>query len=535
MSDITSAVRSMNRLRSDAAEHPATKPPLNCGVSGVSSPSHASQTVFVPFPLDTLPGAIRDYIASAARAQVADNAFVAVPMLAALGGAIGNGAVVQAKSTWAEPPVIWAAVVAMSGTGKSPAIDIAMRHLKAAQEQMYADHTLLAGELDKQKAEGVENVRDAPPCRRLIVSDTTIEALAQRLAENPEGLILCRDELSAWVSSFGAYKSGRGGDAAAWIEVWAGRPLTVDRKGGRPIHISRAGVSIVGGVQPGVLERVLGRELFESGLVARMLLVNPPDAPRVWTDAQLDPLADAAAKRVFSRLLRLRSSRGGEPLPIHLGREAEASFRSFYNEHNAAMVNLSEDERACWAKLTTYTLRFSLIIELAAWAETEEEQPPTCISAEAMASAIRLAGWFGNEARRVYSQFGESEADRSDRLLIEWIRRRGGSATARDLSRGPAEYRREPDRAQKALERLARQGWGVWGVFQDPRGGRPTDRLTLVSPSVSTLATPATLRRCDETPGNHGNAEGFGTAQNESGPGLPDSQPDTEPEIPEGW
>jgi len=93
-----------------------------------------------------------------------------------------------------------------------------------------------------------------------------------------------------------------------------------------------------------------------------------------------------------------------------------------------------------------------------------------------------LARWFGDEARRVYAILGESDVGCESRRLVEWIDRKGGTATARDLTRGPREYRGDPERAAKALGELVAAGVAVW-VHDDhgPKGGRPTDRIRLVS------------------------------------------------------
>ena len=74
-----------------------------------------------------------------------------------------------------------------------------------------------------------------PRCERFVVSDTTVEALADRLADNPRGLLLARDELSGWLRSFDQYKAGKGGDCAQWLSMYDASVLRIDRKtSGRP-------------------------------------------------------------------------------------------------------------------------------------------------------------------------------------------------------------------------------------------------------------------------------------------------------------
>ena len=73
---------------------------------------------------------------------------------------------------------------------------------------------------------------ERPVYERAIVSDTTVEALAPLLVDNPRGLLLFRDETAGWLSGMGQYKSGRGDDQAKWLEVHGARALRIDRKTG---------------------------------------------------------------------------------------------------------------------------------------------------------------------------------------------------------------------------------------------------------------------------------------------------------------
>ena len=50
-----------------------------------------------------------------------------------------------------------------------------------------------------------------PQAVRYYTSETTTEALVVRLQQNPQGLLVARDELSGWLGSHNAYKRWRGG------------------------------------------------------------------------------------------------------------------------------------------------------------------------------------------------------------------------------------------------------------------------------------------------------------------------------------
>lgn len=149
---------------------------------------------------------------------------------------------------------------------------------------------------------------EAPVSQRFFISDTTIEALAPILAENPRGVLLARDELAGWLGSFDRYSGGKGNaDAAHWLSTHNGESLVVDRKTGSPktLYVDSAFVSITGGIQPAVLHRALGIEHRESGLAARLLLTSPPRKPKRWIEADVDPTLEAEFAILLERLFQL--------------------------------------------------------------------------------------------------------------------------------------------------------------------------------------------------------------------------------------
>src|SRR6185436_15931700 len=97
-------------------------------------------------------------------------------------------------------------------------------------------------------------------------------------------------------------------------------PMTVDRKTGakKSIYVSRAAVSIVGGIQPGVLRSAIGREHLQDGLCARLLLAMPASKPIRWTEATVSPSTEAAFEKIIDRLLALEpaSDANGNPEPF---------------------------------------------------------------------------------------------------------------------------------------------------------------------------------------------------------------------------
>ena len=463
---------------------------------------------FTPFPTCALPKPVSTYIEEGAKALGCDTSYIALPLLSALAGAIGNSRRIKLKETWSEPCVLWTAIVGDSGTMKSPAIDLALRPLRKKQsdafrkhdkdmEQYYADMAKYDIEKKAAKKEGlIPPEKPAEPvAMRYYCSDTTIEALAGLLSNAPRGLLLVRDELSGWLKSFGAYKQGKGGDDAKWLEMHRAGTLLVDRKSGIPktIHISNAAVGICGGIQPGILRSALGTEHFENGLAARLLLVMPPRKAKKWTEADVGEDLQWQIEAVFEGLLNMKIGSdefgGIEPVDVPLDCHAQASWIAFYNEHAAEQAEITDPKLAAvWSKLEGYAARIALVIHCVRIAAKDESlKTDTHIDDESIERAVMIVRWFGDEIKRIYGMLDEDEEEQDQRRLLELIDKKGGRITVRQLQRASRHYRESAEIAESALQELADIEWGRWeSVPAGPDGGKPTRRFVLAGDNTPT-------------------------------------------------
>ncbi|MCJ7544218.1 MAG: DUF3987 domain-containing protein [Phycisphaerae bacterium] len=486
-----------------------------CSPSPIGGKAATPIEPYRPFPVKALPEPLRSFVAKAADAIGCDAAFVALPLLAASASAIGNTRRIELKRGWTEPAILWASIVGDSGTLKSPALELSLRPLRKRQHDAMKEHApameehkaqVLRYEIDlaawkKSGGEGPPPAEpQAPILPRYWCDDTTIEALAVLLLENWRGLLLVRDELAGWLGGFDRYTRGSGAEVSRWVEMHGGRSITVDRKTGNPrtIYVPRAAMSVAGGIQPAMLQRALGREYFENGLAARLLLACPPRRVKQWTDAEIDPATEKAVAIMFDRLYSLEPVVGqdGEPEPgiVRLSPEAKRAWVDFYNEHAQEHVDLTGDLSAAWSKLEGYAARLALVVHFVRWAAGDTTLAGFDVVDEAsIAAGVALSRWFGQETRRVYAILEETDVDRQRRGLVELIQRRGGAVTARDLMRSSRAYPTS-ETAEYALNGLVQAGLGRW-VDAGPteQGGRPTRRSVLAD-AVDVDTTPKTPR-----------------------------------------
>jgi hypothetical protein len=486
-------------------------------------PGDADDLAYRPFPVDTLPEPIRGFVGAGARAIGCDPSYLALPLFTAIAAAIGNTRRLELKRGWSAPAILWGAIVGESGTAKTPAFKLVMRPIRERQRkalERYAgameryeaelaiwEKDMAAWKRDKDAAGDPPKKPEAPQAERFIVSDTTVEALAPILLANPRGVLLARDELAGWIGSFDRYagKGKAGADSANWLSMFNAESIIVDRKTGIPrtIHVSQAAVCVSGGIQPAILQRALGLEHRESGLAARLLLAFPPRNVKRWTEADIDPSAETELVRLFDRLYELQptASDDGEPRPVlvRLSAEAKTAWTTYYNAHAVEQAELTGDMAAAWSKLEEYAARLALVLHFTRWAAGDPRLTnANVLDLTSMNAGIVLAMWFKHEARRVYAMLEESDAEREQRRLLDWIGRKGGTVTPREVQQG-CRWLKEPGTAEAALEELAKAERGTWrDLPTTAQGGRPA--------RVFVQSTPSTVY---ETPTRTDKTEGF--------------------------
>ena len=446
-----------------------------------------------PFPVEALPEPLRPLVVEAAGSLGCDGVFIALPLLAAAASAIGNTRRIQLKSDWQEPPVLWCVIVGESGAKKSPALDVVKCPLQARQHRAYLQHVqdveayqadVLQHEVDlslwKRNGGGGQPpiLAPAPTMDRCWVDDTTTEALAVLLNQNPRGLLVARDELSGWLGGFDRYAKSRGGDVARWLEMYGARPLIVDRKGAsEPVYVHRAAVCVTGGIQPQTLARALAsNEFFENGFAARLLLAYPPRHANCWTTARIGESVEAAVSHLFDNLYGLESalSPDGDECPwaFRLTPEGQEAWREFYDEHAAEQVTLSGDAAALWSKIEGVAARLALVFHCVRSAFDDSTLGKhDLIDEKSIGAGVLLARWFAREAQRVYSLLKEDGAARQQRELLEAIQRKGGTCTPRDLMTWNRKDYATAEKAELALVALVVSGHGRWEV-DNHQGGR---------------------------------------------------------------
>jgi hypothetical protein len=375
---------------------------------------------YQPFPTAALPEPLRAFVEQTATALGCDPAYVALPVLAAVAGCIGNARRIRIKRSWSEPSVLWCGVVGESGTLKSPAQEAALAALEKVEARLAADRREMLrqyeGDRDRYKEKRREALKankelplepECPPERRVLVHDITVERLAELLADNPKGLLLAREELAGWLGSFSRYRSKpalESSDLPYWLSIHGARAIRVDRKGGerRTVYAPHASVSVVGGIQPGTLARCLGPAYFEAGLTARLLLVMPPRRRKRWSEVETAPETVKAYEDLLDKLLGLElvdDGQGPRPFDVKLDPGAKRRWVNYYGDWARRQDAAHGDYAALLSKLEGACGRLALVHHVVSRV-TRGEDDCDPVEAESVEAAIALVQWFAHEADR---------------------------------------------------------------------------------------------------------------------------------------
>lgn len=466
---------------------------------------------FLPLPIDLMPEPVRSYVAEGARAIQCDPAFIALPVLSMLAAAIGNTHAIRLKRNWLEPCIIWTCIIGKSGAAKSPAIELATDPLRSIQNRQINEHVQEMRAWRKNRKTGED--AGAPRCERCVLDDTTIEAALQLMSQNSRGLLQVRDELAEWFD-FDRYSSSKGPSGSSrWLGLFGGRPLQIDRRTQDPIYIQRVGMSITGGIQPGILKRVLKSSFIENGLAARMLFANPPCQPRRWNDEDLSPDNESRMRLLVERLYQHQMNVAApdtveqDPKPHEIGLTPEAyeDFKAFYDESHSSMEDEEDHVGASCVKLVAYCARFALITHLVRKAADDPTlENPERVDAISMNSAIGLVHWFKHESIRVYTMISMDEKQAADQIAIDWINKHGGKVTVNRFSRGLERYNRS-DLARAKLLELEKKGYGRFQA--KPPTGR-TQEFVLDAAYSTNMPTASSCPQAPEKPRSDSGASG---------------------------
>ena len=473
-----------------------------------------------------IPGPLSKWVFDVAKRM--DNAapdFVAAAAVVQAGALLGRKVGIRPKrhDDWVVIPNLWGGLVGMPASMKTPALEAALKPIKRLAAKAKIDYedalknhdfdkviyaaqhkalketlqakakelTLDKGSADDLKAfkKEFEELKEpeAPIQRRYVTNDTTIEKLAEILAENPDGILYYADELMRFLR--GLDRVGREADRAFYLEAWNGSgSFEVDRIGRGSIFVPALCVSLLGGIQPGPLSKYVIDAMEDTdkadGLLQRFQVMVYPDLRSNPTDIIPDAKARNKAYEVFEKLANLDAGEFGaaaspDDVPtIGFSEEAQEIFNEWRAEFESRYG--SKDQLVA---IQSHMLKFrSLFASLALIFEAIDFVGGSSSGGSiSKISAMQAAGWceyLESHALRVYSPLMDTPERRAELLLHKILTKEiKPGAKVREIYRKQWSGLKTYESVAEALAILSHHGW-VRITKVNPAGrGRPTEVL----------------------------------------------------------
>ena len=459
----------------------------------------------MPFHADMLPTAIRDHVLDVADRQQSLPDFVAVAAIVGLSGLLGRKALIYPKQLddWAVTPNQWGAIIGRPSAMKSPSMKEALKPLrkfdiaasnkyKEEKNKFIATQTLNKLERSDIESKAKTMVKEgnrkealtlltdsafSEPTltrQRLVVNDSSVEKLGELLNENPNGLILVRDELAGWLAKLA--KEEFQSERAFYLECFDGNgSYTYDRIGRGTIEIQNCTLSVIGGIQPTKIATLVCDALkgtADDGLIQRFQLAIWPDDIGTWD--WIDRAPNQAAKKryddIFQTIYTLSfNTDNNEPYCFRFTPEAQKFFIEWMVEIQA-IARGAENHPA----LESHMLKMPQTIAGLALLFEIIDGGRKSVGVEATARALDWADYLLSHAKRLYSLAIDRSLDGAQ-LILARKEKLPGPFSARDVQRKGWSGLNKPDIVNDALSWLIDYGYiQVKPSIVVDTNGRPT-------------------------------------------------------------
>jgi putative DNA primase/helicase len=357
---------------------------------------------------------------------------------------------------WLVVPNLWGGAVGPPGVQKTPATQEALRYIRklvgdfiAAYQEEKADYELKsqvaaakakAAKADLEKAargatsdeELLQRAREIyasesekpPLLKRRILNDCSVEAAGERLAENPNGIMILRDELTGFFYSLD--KQGNESARAFYLEGWdgLGENFVYDRIGRGTIIIEAVCIGIYGTIQPGPLSHYIrsaysGINEGADGLLQRFqLLVFPDTPPWKHVDRAPDLVARERYDSVFEQIEKLdpfaigaeRCSSGKIPF-LHFDHPAQEFFNEWWCDLETRKLRGGNESPLMESHLAKYRSLMPSLALLFHLVEAVDQGVTGPVSLRATEMAIAWCDLLESHMRRICHYAMEDDVD----------------------------------------------------------------------------------------------------------------------------
>lgn len=420
------------------------------------------------FPLDALPPAFARLCEEGAAGSGFDPGAYGFSLLTTAASLIDHRHRIRC-GVLSTPAFLWGGLVGDSGAGKSPVMAAALSGAREIDSGMVRQSQEAAGRW--MSAMSQIGRKKGPPTRRpawrqIIVRDTTVEALAKLLQDNPEGVLLAHDEITEFIGRMDCYSGGAGSgkDRGVYLRAFDGGPETVHRASKEtPMVIEHFSVGILAGIQPGKLADLFKKAGGGSdGLFQRFMMYAMRAPGKVDYSARVQPQTQAAVDTLLRRLRDRSDDLFGGDGNADLCDEAVQMMQEYHQAmRDLASHTASERLKEHLNKFPGFLARIAFTLHRLECAAREETRG--IVTVDTFLKARRIIDCLYHHSAAVYEVLDQQagEVSRLVKSAAEAILSKGWPDLQRgDLTREATYWREADPRAQEhAVALLEEFGW----------------------------------------------------------------------------
>lgn len=421
-------------------------------------------------------------------------------------GAYGFGLFIAASNTidhrakldlgpFSTPAYQWAGLVGDSGTAKSPILNDAKRSAEHIDKALLDEsRRALSGWLDacQRAKEDKAEMPPKPPWKQRHATDTTTEALALLLVDNPEGVNMYHHEITEFIGRMDAYSGKDGGkDRGVYLRSYDGGYVTINRAGrAQPLVIDNFSVGILAGIQPEKLAYLFKKSGGGSdGLYQRFLMYCLQPAGEVDYMAKESPFTQNNVDMVFERI---HNWIGADSVSARLSDPAKRMMQDYHNNVRKLAT------RTAAQRFAEHLNKFPGMLGRTAFAlhlihaAANDEKPGKLVDTETMAMAIKFMRVMYRHSEAVYRILDQEAGDVRGLVVSAAeaiLSKSWGTFKRGDLTRNATYWQGADNRqSENAIDYLIELGWiaDVTPPAIPGKRGRRSDGIYAVNPGVHT-------------------------------------------------
>ena len=323
-------------------------------------------------------------------------------------------------------PNLFAAIVSPSSQKKSPILKAMvtkpLRHLQKKARKEYKE-AILQYEIDLAQYEELKRNKNPnaleqqfpdgrpvePRMKLYYFTNATGEGIINQVAAHPnQGILYLKDELAGVFKSANQYRGGRGSDEEDLLSYYDGTGGTVLRANGTQADLDGLLLGILGSIQPGVLQKLLGDFEDCNGNWARFMFVwQPLAASSMVPDGGKFDLTELIAW-LYEELDRTSSS---APKKYALTPDAFKLFCEAYNSLEQRRIDPATTPamQNVWGKSEGRIGKIAINLHRTE-AVFKGEIPSELIERHTIKAAIALTYFSAQQVQAIYTMLGPSDS-----------------------------------------------------------------------------------------------------------------------------